>query len=71
MLSDYIDTLIDKYNEDISLEVWLHKVYDKSFSEFTKNIHNQNAQVDVMDKEEVKTTIKKSYEILSKFQPQN
>ncbi len=71
MLSSFIDTLIEKNNEDLELKVWLHKVYDKSFSEFTSKIHNQNAQVDEMDMEEAKTTVKKSYEILSTFQPQD
>ena len=71
MLSDFIDTLVEKNNEDLELKVWLHKVYDKSFSEFTKNIHSQDAQIEEMDMEEAKTTVKKSYEILSNFQPQD
>lgn len=71
MLSDFIDTLLEKYNEDIEMNVWLHKVYDKSFNEFSNSIHNQDAQLDEMDIEEVKTTVKKSKEILSNFQPQD
>lgn len=71
MLSDFIDTLVEKNNEDLELKVWLHKVYDQSFSEFTKNIHSQDAQIEEMDMEEAKTTVKKSYEILSNFQPQD
>ena len=71
MLSDFIDTLVEKNNEDIELKVWLHKVYDKSFSEFTKNIHSQDAQIEEMDMEEAKTTVMKSYEILSNLQPQD
>lgn len=71
MFSGFIDTLLEKNNEDLELKVWLHKVYDKSFSEFTSKIHNQDAQTDEMNVEEAKTTVKKSYEILSNFQPQN
>lgn len=71
MLSSFIDTLLEKNNEELELKVWLHKVYDKSFSEFTSSIHNQNAQVDTMNEEETKTTIKKSYKMLSDFQPQD
>lgn len=71
MLSDFIDTLLEKYNEDIEMNVWLHKVYDQSFNEFSNSIHNQDAQLDEMDIEEVKTTVKKSKEILSNFQPQD
>ena len=71
MLSDFIDTLVEKNNEDLELKVWLHKVYDKSFSEFTKNIHSQDAQIEEMDMEEAKTTVMKSYKILSNFQPQD
>lgn len=71
MLSDFINTLIEKNNEDLELKVWLHKVYDKSFSEFTSNIHSQSAHAETMDEEEAKTTIRKSYEMLSNFQPQD
>lgn len=71
MLSDFIDTLIEKNNEDLELKIWLHKVYDKSFSEFTSNIHSQGAHTEAMDEEEAKTTIRKSYEMLSNFQPQD
>ena len=71
MLSDFIDTLLEKYNEDIEMNVWLHKVHDRSFNEFSNSIHNQDAQLDEMDIEEVKTTVKKSKEILSNFQPQD
>lgn len=70
MLSSFIDTLIEKTNEDLELKVWLHKVYDQSFSEFISSIHNQNAQIDTMNEDEVKTTVKKSHDILSNFQPQ-
>lgn len=41
-LCDFIDNLVKKYNKDttesIQWELWLHKVHDKSFSDFLKSL---------------------------------
>ena len=69
--SEFIDTFNERVIEDIELQYWLHKVFDKSFDEFRNKIHNNShAQTEVMSEDEVKATINKSYDILSNFQPQ-
>ena len=69
--NDFIMTLNTKYIEDLEYELWLHKVYDKSFEEFKKDISiSRDAQAGYMDEEDVKATVKKSNEILSNFKPQ-
>lgn len=69
--SDYVSFIPTKFEEDIEFKVWLHKVFDKSFNEFKKDIKLSNdAQVGYMKEEDVKTTIQKSNEILSNFIPQ-
>ena len=69
--NDFIVTLNAKYIEDLEYDLWLHKVYDKSFEEFKKDISiSRDAQAGYMDEEDVKATVKKSNEILSNFKPQ-
>ena len=69
--NDFIMTLNTKYIEDLEYELWLHKVYDKSFEEFKKDISiSRDAQAGYMNEENVKATVKKSNEILSNFTPQ-
>lgn len=69
--SDYVSFIPTKFEEDIEFKVWLHKVFDKSFNEFKKDIKLSNdAQVGYMKEEDVKTTIQKSNDILSNFIPQ-
>ena len=69
--SDFISTLNDKVIEDLEYELWLHKIYDKSFEQFKKDvIMSRDAQAGYMDENEIKTTVKKSNEILSSFKPQ-
>ena len=69
--NDFIVTLNTKYIEDLEYDLWLHKVYDKSFEEFKKDISiSRDAQAGYMNEEDVKATVKKSNEILSNFTPQ-
>ena len=69
--NDFIVTLNTKYIEELEYELWLHKVYDKSFEEFKKDISiSRDAQAGYMNEEDVKATVKKSNEILSNFTPQ-
>lgn len=69
--NDFIMTLNTKYIEDLEYDLWLHKVYDKSFEEFKKDISiSRDAQAGYMNEEDVKATVKKSNEILSNFTPQ-
>lgn len=69
--SDFINTLYDKHIEELNYEYWLHRVFDKSYPEFIKEIQLSNdAQRGYMDEEDVKATVNKSKDILSNFTPQ-
>ena len=62
-----------KYIEELEYDVWLHRpeTYGKSFDDFKKDIHlSKDAQIGYMDGEDVKTTLRKSNDILSNFKPQ-
>lgn len=70
MLSDYIDTLNEKAIFDREFDVWLHKVEDKSFNDWRKELHfNADARNVEMSEHEVKTTVLKSSDILNGFEP--
>ena len=69
--NDFINTLHDKYIEELNYEYWLHRVFSKSYPEFKEEIQLSNdAQRGYMDDEDIKTTVNKSKEILSNFTPQ-
>ena len=68
--SEFISTMINIRDDELLFEVWLHKCYDKTFNEFKKDIQlSSDAQAGYMDEDDVKTTVKKSKDILSGFTP--
>ena len=70
MFSDYINTLNEKVIFDFEFDVWLHKVEDKSFNDWRNEIHsNVEARNVSIDKDELKTTVLKSSNILNSFEP--
>jgi hypothetical protein len=48
-------------------DVWLHKVYDKSFDEFKNSI--DTVEYNEFSKEQIETTVKDSHNILIEFNP--
>lgn len=71
MLSEYIDTFNEKVIFDFEFDVWLHKVEDKSFNDWRELIHSSvDARSVEMDKDELKTTVLKSSNILNSFEPE-
>ena len=69
--NDFIATLNDTYIQEFEYNLWLHKVYDRSFEEFKKDISiSRDAQAGYMDDEDIKATVKKSNDILGNFNPQ-
>lgn len=70
-LADFISTLKTKYVEDLEYDIWLHKVFNKSFEEFKEYMTiSKDAQNGYMNENEIKTTIQKSADILGDFIPQ-
>ena len=70
MFSDHIDTINEKAIFDLEFKVWLQKVDDKSFDDWRNELHsNAEARSVTMDKNELKTTVLKSSNILDSFEP--
>ena len=69
-LRNFIDTLNNAVVREMEFDVWIHRVFDKTFNDWRDQMHGsvdvQNAE---MTKEEVKTTVQKSLEILGDFTP--
>ena len=70
LFSDHIDTLNEKVIFDFEFDVWLHKVENKSFNDWRKDLHfSAEARIVEMDKNELKATVLKSSNILDSFEP--
>lgn len=67
---EFVIKFIDEVNEHDLHEVWLHKVFDKSYDVFKNEIENYSRSTQTTE-EELETTISNSKEILSNFVPNN
>ena len=67
-LSKFILEFIDIINDEEIYDIWLHRIFDKSFSEFKNEVLGANEKVEISN-DDVETTIKDSYEILNNFKP--
>ena len=70
-LSEFIDTFNNAVIQDMEFDVWVHKVFDKTFNDWQNQVHSGNveAQNVKMTDDEIKTTVKRSLEILGNFTP--
>ena len=72
-LCEFLDEIIRIKNNELedkaNWEYFLHKVFDKSYSEFMKEIGKATmpAEPEVMEVEQIETTVKNSMEILESF----
>lgn len=66
---EFILEFIDIRNEEKIYDYWLHKVFDKGFEKFKKQVMGNNEIADV-DNQNVETTINESMNILNNFNPQ-
>ena len=64
-LKNFVDDFFDFVNEDREWEFFLHKVYDKSWSEFSNEMKQSENQKQV----DLGATIVKSKNMLSNFTP--
>lgn len=64
---DWVIEFINAENDRQIWEMWLHKIFDKSFEEFRNSIIE--TQPDEMDKEQLETTFNHSKSILNDFIP--
>ena len=66
---EFIRMFIEQKQEDDKWEYFIHKVWDKSYSEFCESLKNsQNLQN--MSDEQIETAIRKSMDILNNFKPE-
>ena len=63
---DFVNKFIDIQNEEKIYELWLHKVYDKSYADFKAQIMESSKPAKPVDLE---TTIRESESILNSFIP--
>ena len=64
-LKNFVDDFFDFINEDREWEFFLHKVYDKSWSEFSNDMKQSENQKPV----DLGATIVKSKNMLNNFTP--
>ena len=64
-LKNFVDDFFDFVNEDREWEFFLHKVYDKSWSDFVKEIEQSENQKPI----DLGATLVKSKNMLSNFTP--
>ena len=65
-LNSFIDDFIDFVKEDNEWEFFLHKVYDKSWSEFSDSVKQSENQEPI----DLGATLNKSKNILNNFTPE-
>ena len=68
-MCEFIRAFIEQKVEDDKWEYFIHKVWDKSYSEFCATLQiSQDLQE--MSDEDIETTVKKSMNILGNFNPE-
>lgn len=65
---EFIKAFCDQHIEDTRWEYFLHKVWDKSYAEFSEGLQVTQAQ-QAMSDAEIEATVKKSMDILGNFNP--
>ena len=65
---EFINSFIEQITEDQKWEFYLHRVWDKSYSEYCEELKNSQALRN-MSESDMEATIKKSMNILGNFSP--
>lgn len=67
-LCEFLDEVISMRNADIeektNWEFFLHRVFDKSYMEYMREVGRKPAEPEVMEVEQIETTVNKSMQIL-------
>lgn len=63
-LSDFIVNFWELHDEEVTWQVWLHKVHDKSFDDFKQSLTRSHTS-----KEQLETIIGDSQSLLQGFTP--
>ena len=67
-MCDFIHAFIEQKQEDDRWEYFIHKVWDKSYSDFCASLQTSQ-ELQEMSGEDLEATIKKSMNILGNFNP--
>jgi len=73
--TDWIDQFLESHKEKVQWEHWLHKIYEKTWSDYLEEYKNQEqTTVDLMNtaswnKSDIETTIQTSYSMMENFIP--
>ena len=67
-LCDFVPSVIKAKNEDEQWQFYLHKVFDKTYSDFKQEIEDMS-NVQNMSESSMEATIKNSFTILGNFDP--
>ncbi len=65
-LCQFVIDFVEMHNEREKYELWLHKVWDKTYSQFLETLNEPQEE---MTDEELETTISNSKKLLSSFVP--
>lgn len=70
-LCEFVEGLVKRYNDEqrekVIWEVWLHRVFDKSYPEFVESLDTQGKET--ATQEEVQTILEESENILNYVRP--
>ena len=67
-MCEFIQAFIEQKTEDERWEYFLHKVWDKTYSEFCEALQTSQ-DLQQMSDEDIEMTVKKSMNILGNFNP--
>ena len=65
---DFVKMVVDEREEKFRWEVWLHRVWDRSYEDFKKELENDKKNQQ-MSKSDFEATITDSLNILENFNP--
>lgn len=65
----FVKEFINITNDEEIYELWLHRIFDKTYEEFRNEILTNNQNIEAED-QDVETTIKDSYDTLNNFKPE-
>lgn len=68
-MCEFIQAFIEQKREDELWEYFIHKVWDKSYSEFCASLQTSQDLQEMSD-EDIETTVRNSMNILGNFNPE-
>lgn len=69
-LSEFVDLIIKKREEERDWEYYLHKVFDKSFNDFTDDVDREAHDSLARQTFDVETTLQDSMDLVMNFSPE-